>query len=67
MTTKTVNGQPVNVYTVPELQEFIYKVLAFGRGVTLWEQSFMKDMESKPFYSEKQMAIIERIYSERTA
>ena len=30
-------------------------------------QKFMKDMEGKSSYSEKQMAIIERIYAERTA
>lgn len=67
MTTKTVNGQTVNVYTTAELQEFVYKVLAFGRGVTDWEQNFCKDMEGKQSYSEKQACIIERIYAERTA
>ncbi len=66
MTTKTVNGQPVNVYTVDEIHNFVYQVLAFGRGVTDWEQKFMKDMESKKYYSDKEQAIIERIYSERT-
>ncbi len=66
MTTKTINGQTVNVYTTEELHDFVYQVLAFGRNVTSWEQSFMKDMEAKTGYSERQAQIIERIYSERT-
>ena len=69
MTTKTVNGETVNVYTTAELQDFVYKVLAFGRGVTDWEQSFVKDMQKRGDigFSEKQAKIIERICAERTA
>ena len=66
MTTKTVNGQTVNVYSVPELHQFIDQVLCFGRGVTPWEQTFMKDMQKRGFFSERQAEIIERIYAERT-
>ena len=65
-TTKTVNGQTVTVYTTAELQEFVSAVLRLGRGVTEWEQSFLKTMEKRTFFSEKQGEIINRIYSERT-
>jgi len=65
-TSKIVNGQTVNVYTTAELQDFVRQVLCYGRGVTDWEQSFIKDMERKDRFSDKQAEIIERIYSERT-
>jgi uncharacterized protein YgfB (UPF0149 family) len=67
MTSKTVNGKTVYIYTVAEIHGFIDKILCLGSGVTEWEQSFIKDMEGKSWYSEKQSEIIERIYSERTA
>lgn len=67
MTTKTVNGEVVVIYSTEELQAWVSAVLRLGHGVTDWEQKFMKDMEQKSQYSEKQAAIIERIYTERVA
>lgn len=63
---KTVNGQPVTTYDAQELRDFASAVLRLGHGVTDWEQKFMKDMETKASFSEKQAEIIERIYTDRT-
>lgn len=66
MTTKTVNGVTKHIYSTEELISMVSTVLRLGRGVTPWEQNFMKDMERNSRFSEKQAEIIERIYAERT-
>lgn len=38
-----------------------------GKGLSLWEESFIADVSRQTRWSEKQAAIIERIYAEKTA
>lgn len=66
MTTKTVNGQKVNIYSTAELQKFVEYVICHGRAVTPWEQGFLKSMQTRDRFSEKESAVIERIYTEKS-
>ena len=70
MTTRMINGQAIVTYSTEELLAFVDFVLNHGKGVTNWEQQFMRDMQKHAPYmtpfSEKQAQVIERIYTERT-
>lgn len=61
-----VNGQPIPVYTPAELREMASAVIRLGVFVTPWEQTFMKDMDNKSTFSEKQAELIDNIYTRRT-
>lgn len=66
MTTRYVNGQSVITYSAEELLKFVEYLRCHGRGLSAWEESFIKDMEQKTRFSEKQAEIIERIYAEKS-
>ena len=56
-------------FTQEEVRELINKIFEFGRGLNEWETNFIEDMFNKSKYykfSEKQIEIIDRIYTEKT-
>lgn len=68
---KTINGIDTYTYTREEIDNMIVRVSAHGRGLTPWEEGFIKDMNHKSFkgenFSQKQAETIERIYAEKTS
>lgn len=66
-TFKTINGERKVIYSVDELRDMVTFVICHGRRLTDWETSFIRDMDGKDWFSEKQAEHIVRIHAEKTA
>lgn len=69
MTYKTVNGIKVPVYSKEDLLFMINLIQKDGRGVNDWEKVFIESIKLQlqtRELSDKQIIILDRIYTEKT-
>jgi hypothetical protein len=70
MTYKTINGQQIPVYDSKDLMFMINLIQKDGRGVNDWEKVFVESVKQQlglgKNLSDKQISILDRIYTEKT-